>query len=303
MSAANLFSAYTESVIAAIGKDASPRVKAAFPVLIRHLHQAVVETELTVEEWLATCDLLIEAGKVSTEKRNEMVLVTDVLGVESLVDMMEHARYAKAGVNTTSSAILGPFYRAGVPPQPNGTSIVRKKEPGADFTHLFGTVTGSDGKPLKGAIVDVWHDAPDGLYDSQCPEGPEYHCRGRFETDDEGNYSCVVLKPTPYPIPYDFSAGKLLTLMARHPFRPAHIHFYVASPGHKTLVTQVFDRQSKYLEDDSVFAVKESLIVDFVPVKAPLPKGGEFDETPTFELRYDIMLAKVDQVDESKFQG
>lgn len=87
-----------------------------------------------------------------------MILVQDVLGVESLVDMLEHARYMKAGVETTSSAILGPFYRTGVKTQPNGTSIVRMKEPGADFTHLYGVVKGSDGRPLKGAIVDVWHD-------------------------------------------------------------------------------------------------------------------------------------------------
>ena len=96
---------------------------------------------------------------MSTDKRNEMVLVTDVLGVESLVDMLEHARSAKEGVETTESAILGPFYRTGVQPQPNGTSIIREKEPGAPFTHLFGTVTGPDGKALKGAVVDVWHDA------------------------------------------------------------------------------------------------------------------------------------------------
>lgn len=81
---------------------------------------------------------MIEAGKVSSDKRNEMVLVTDVLGIESLVDMIEHAKYATAGVDTTSSAILGPFYRTGVPAQPNGSSIIRTPEPGADFTHLFG---------------------------------------------------------------------------------------------------------------------------------------------------------------------
>ncbi|KAL8287545.1 hypothetical protein RQP46_003403 [Phenoliferia psychrophenolica] len=291
---AESYAAYTESVISAIGKNASPRVKAAFPVLIRHLHAAIIETDLTIEEWLAACDLLIEAGKVSSDKRNEMVLVTDVLGVESLVDMLEHERYAKAGVSTTDSAILGPFYRTGVSPQPNGTSIVREKEPGAPFTHLYGVVTGSDGKVLKDAIVDIWHDAPDGLYDAQSPEKPDFHCRGRFITDGEGRYSAVVLKPTAYPIPFDYSAGKLLTMMDRHPYRPAHIHFYVSSPGYKTLITQIFDRDSKYIEDDAVFAVKDSLIVDFVPVKAPLPNGGEHDETPKWELEYNITLAKTD---------
>ncbi|GAA5831971.1 hypothetical protein JCM5353_002827 [Sporobolomyces roseus] len=285
------YSTYTESVIAAIGSKASPRVKSALPILIRHLHAAVQEIELSTSEWLESCDLLIEAGKISSDKRNEMVLISDVLGVETLVDMIEHARFADNAGETTQSAILGPFYRKGVPSQPNGTSIVRMKEPGAPFVHLFGTVTGSDGKPLKDALVDVWHDAPDGFYDSQSPEKPQYHCRGRFETDEQGRYSLICLKPTPYPIPFDSSAGKLLTMMDRHPMRPAHIHFYVEATGHKTLVTQVFDKESKYLDDDAVFAVKDKLIIDFVPVKAPLPEGGEFDEEVQFEVEYNIMLA------------
>lgn len=193
---------------------------------------------MTIEEWLQACNLLVEAGKMSSEKRNEVVLCTDVLGVESLCDMLDHERALKEGSEATPSAILGPFYRAGVPSQPNGTSIIRTAEPGAPFTHLYGTVTGHDGEPLAGAIVDVWEDAPDGCYDAQSPQKPEYHCRGRFITDSEGRYSLICLKPTPYPIPFDGSAGVLLTLMDRHPYRPAHIHFYVEAAGHKTLITQ-----------------------------------------------------------------
>ncbi|GAA6019108.1 hypothetical protein JCM11491_002849 [Sporobolomyces phaffii] len=298
------YSAYTDSVIAAIGSKASPRVKTALPILIRHLHAAVIEAELTTSEWLESCELLIEAGKISSDKRNELVLISDVLGVETLVDMLEHARFADNARETTQSAILGPFYRKGVPIEPNGSSIVRMKEPGAPFVHLFGTVTGSDGEPLKGAFVDVWHDAPDGFYDSQSPEKPEYHCRGRFETDAEGRYSLICLKATPYPIPFDNSAGKLLTLMDRHPMRPAHIHFYVEAAGHKTLVTQIFDRESKYLDDDAVFAVKDKLVVDFVPVKAPLPRGGEFDEEVKLELEYNIALASNSEgIDSTSSQG
>lgn len=167
--------------------------------------------------------------------------------------------------------------------------------------------------------------APDGFYDAQSPDKPEHHCRGRFETDSNGNYSLVALKPTPYPIPFDFSAGKLLNMMDRHPYRPAHIHFHVQAPGHKTLVTQVFSRDSQYLDDDAVFAVKDSLIVDFVAPTSPLPKGGEFDEEiksvpvlprscgppadhpsprcARYELKYDICLAGDGEVDNSAYQG
>ncbi|GAA6028548.1 hypothetical protein JCM8097_007275 [Rhodosporidiobolus ruineniae] len=300
------YAEYTANVIGAIGAKASPRVKQAFPILIKHLHAAIIEADLTMEEWMASCELLIEAGKVSTDKRNEMVLVSDVLGVESLCDMLEHTRYAKAGVDVTNSCIWGPFFKAGVPVQPNGTSIIRQKEPGAPYTWLHGRILDSTGQPIKGALLDVWHDAPDGFYDAQStPENPkpEYHCRGRFETNENGEYSVICLNPTPYPIPYDYSAGKLLTLMDRHPMRPAHIHFYAVAPGHKALITQVFPRGGEYLKDDAVFAVKDSLLIDVTPLKGTPPSLGEFDEEIKFEIDYDIVLATEDAVDDSKYQG
>ena len=198
------------------------------------MHEFCIEADVTVDEWMAACNLLIGAGKVSSEARNEMVLVSDVFGIESLVgaiwqrfyicmlavvlittlhelDTLDQTRArrhvkdatANAEDSATFSAILGPFYRTGVPVQENGTTIIRQEEAGAQYTHLFGKVCGEDGKPLVNAIVDIWHDAPDGLYDSQSPEKPEYHCRGRFLTDSEGRYDTVCLKPTPYPIPFD----------------------------------------------------------------------------------------------------
>jgi catechol 1,2-dioxygenase len=198
------------------------------------MHEFLIEADVTTEEWMDACNLLIAAGKVSSDKRNEMVLVTDVFGIESLVtaldqtrperlaavDKLEEARKTPA----TFSAILGPFYRYGVPVQPNGTSIIRQDEPGAPYTHLFGTIYGPDGKPVPNALVDVWHDAPDGLYDAQSPEKPEYHCRGRFRTDENGRYETYCLRPVPYPIPFDHQAGQLLKIMDRHPYRPAHSH-------------------------------------------------------------------------------
>ncbi|KAJ9112244.1 hypothetical protein QFC22_006328 [Naganishia vaughanmartiniae] len=298
---------YTQSVIASISSKASPRVKKAFPILIKKLHEFIVEADVTVEEWLAACALLVEAGQVTTEQRDEMVLVSDVLGVESLVDILAFKRsfeaakkdqQASAG-EPSHSAILGPFYRKGVPFQPKGTSIVRQFEKDADYTRLFGRVFDAEGKPLKGAAVDIWHDAPDGLYDAQDPSKPQYHCRGRFETDENGCYETICLRPTPYPIPFDHSAGKLLQMMGRHPYRPAHIHFWIQAAGHKTLVSQVFDRESDYLKDDAVFAVKDSLIIDFIPIaQGKSAKEGykapeELKDVLKYELEQDFHLTKA----------
>lgn len=220
--------------------------------MIRKMHEFLVEADVTVEEWMAACNLMVQAGKVSSEQRNEVVLVTDIFGIESLVgkhllvkirrediyplpprlrsgilacrkwlrieltqlsksdtlDQTRGQRAAKAADtkqsigDPTFSAILGPFYRTGVPVQANGTTIIRVAED-APYCHLFGTIYGQNGKPLENALVDIWHDAPDGRYDAQSPEKPDYHCRGRFRTDSEGRYDTVCLKPTPYPIPFD----------------------------------------------------------------------------------------------------
>lgn len=168
------------------------------PILIKKMHEFCIEADVTLEEWMAACNLLAGAGQVTTPDRHEVVLCSDVFGIESLVggwlsswlynsmepftdsthlvtDTLDQTRAQRKAVggpsakgedNTSFSAILGPFYRAGVPIQPNGTTIVRQEEPDAPYTHLFGVIHGADGKPLAGAVVDVWHDAVSGTLPS-----------------------------------------------------------------------------------------------------------------------------------------
>lgn len=120
--------------------------------------------------------------------------MSDVLGIESLVDTLAHVRTSKEASISTHSAILGPFYRDGLRTQAHDTTIVRQPDDPEAYTYLHGQVFGSDGKPLEGATIDIWHDASDGLYDSQSPDKPEFNCRGRFLSDSDGRYSLVCLK-------------------------------------------------------------------------------------------------------------
>lgn len=210
-----------------------------------------------------------------------------------LVDAIEHQIHADHAGALTASAILGPFWRPNAPILPNGASII-KKDVGGDTAIMYGVVSSSNGKPIEGAEVDVWHTAPNGLYEQQDPDQPEYNLRGRFLTDSEGRYSFHCLRPTSYPIPFDGPAGKLLQLMDRHPYRPAHIHLIVTAPGHRQLTTQIFDRRDKYVTDDSVFAVKDELVVDFLPRKQVNGRtngvtNGEQPEA-MYELEYNIKL-------------
>jgi len=138
-------------------------------------------------------------------------------------------------------------------------------------------------KPLPNTTIDIWQASTNGLYEQQDKDQVDCNLRGRFRTDSNGRYAVYCLRPTPYPIPNDGPAGKILELLDRHPMRPAHIHIIARCDGYKPVTTQIFDRTSPYLEDDSVFAVKESLMVDFIPLKNN-PKA-------TLELAYNISLA------------
>jgi protocatechuate 3,4-dioxygenase beta subunit len=170
------------------------------------------------------------AGKMSDDKRNEGQLLCDILGLESLVDEITYKLASDAVDEPTSTAILGPFYRHNAPKLSMGSCIVSDKvnEQG-DRTWMHGVVTDFlSGKPIEGAVIDVWHTAPNGLYEQQDPDQPEMNLRGTFTTGKDGKYDFYCLRPVPYPIPNDGPAGIILQALDRHPMRPAHIHFLVS---------------------------------------------------------------------------
>lgn len=211
---------------------------------------------------------------MSDDRRNENQLLCDVLGLESLVDditcKQEDSRLCNGnGSGPTSSAILGPFHRQDAPILDHGASIVSPEllQTSSAYrdslAYLTGRVLDSDGRPLAGAVLDVWHAAPNGMYEQQDVDQPDMHLRGRFVTGDDGRYSLYCLRPPPYPIPDDGPAGHLLKLLDRHPYRPAHIHFIISRHQCRTLTTQLFDAEDPYLGNDSVFAVKRDLVARF----------------------------------------
>ncbi|KAI6825403.1 putative dioxygenase [Hortaea werneckii] len=286
---------FTDKVIKATGPKANPRLAQVMPSLLRHLHDFCRENEITVDEYMAAVNMMNEAGCMSDEKRNEGQLVTDILGLESLVDEITYKLADEAGDAPTATAILGPFWRQDAPRRNMGDSIVSGMKDG-DHTLMHGKVLDFDtGKPIENAELDIWHTAPNGLYEQQDPEQPDWNLRGRFTTGPDGEYNFYCLRPTSYPIPYDGPAGKLLTVLDRHPMRPAHIHFIVSAPGYKPIITQVFDRRDKHIEDDSVFAVKDSLVVDFEP------KHG--DPKAQFDLQYDFKLASFEAAKQRGMKG
>ena len=246
----------TEIVLEEYGsKTEDPRFKQIITSLIKHLHAFVKDVELTEEEWFKAIMYLTATGQICDDKRQEFILLSDVLGISMLVDAINHPKSGKG----TDSTVLGPFYVDGAPAYENGASII-KKQYAEQVALVQGKVTDPDGNPIAGARLDVWQTAASGSYDVQDPTMPEYNMRGIFTTDAEGNYTFVTEKPLSYSIPTDGPVGELLRTSSRHGMRPAHIHFIVSADGYESLTTHVFSDGDQYLDSDAVFATKSSLI-------------------------------------------
>ncbi|KIW75166.1 hypothetical protein Z517_11938 [Fonsecaea pedrosoi CBS 271.37] len=284
---------FTASVLASFGPAAPSRAKEILISLIRHLHAVCREVNLTTEELYIGLDALNRSGRMSDAKRNETLLISDCLGVEALVDEITHRILAEEV--STNSCILGPFYRADAPAYENGDSIIQKYL-GGEVTWCHGQILDADSdKPIAGAKLNVWECAANGLYDQQDPEQPDGNMRGIFTSDHDGRYGFYCIKPVPYPVPYDGPAGDILKLMDRSPFRAAHIHFMVESESRRRLVTQVFPSDDAYLDRDSVYAVKDDLIIRFEPAGPEARKGRGvrgLQSDVKWEVKYDFRIKK-----------
>ena len=265
---------------------ANPRLRELMQSLVTHLHGFAVETSLTEDEWRQLIAILTATGDITDERRQEFILWSDALGLSMLVDSLAHELPAGA----TESTVIGPFYVPGSPLREYGESMVQEEGAGVP-AWVYGRVLDVDGNPIAGAELDVWQNGADMLYAVQRPEAEEDHLRGRYLTRDDGTYAFVAVRPVPYPIPHDGPVGRMLEATGRHPWRPAHIHIIVRAPGYKTVTTHVFDATSKYLDSDTVFAVKPSLLRTFVERSPEDPERPAGVEGEWVSLENDIVLA------------
>ncbi|SEB23089.1 dioxygenase [Variovorax sp. YR216] len=244
----------------AMGRTPDPRLRTVMQSLTRHLHAFVQEVKLTEEEFERALGFIVAIGQASGEKKNEVVLAADLLGVSTLVALLNN----QDPQGESPAALLGPFWRANAPVCDAGESIARSETPGTPL-EVSGTVRNSAGQPVAGATVDVWQASPVGLYENQDESQEDMNLRGRFKTDAEGRFRLWTVRPAGYPVPTDGPCGELLRAQQRHPNRPAHLHFMVSKPGHKVLITQVFADDDENLESDPVFGVTRRLIGRFEP--------------------------------------
>jgi protocatechuate 3,4-dioxygenase beta subunit len=276
----------TAAVLQQMSTTPNARQKLIQETLVRHIHDAMRELKLTPAEWLAGIDFLTKVGQMCTPTRQEFILLSDTIGVSALVHLM-HEKTAMEESTTTS--LLGPFFRENTPRFKTGEQISKKVE-GKELV-MFGRITDAQGKPLAGAEITVWQTAENGLYDIQYQDDPDV--RGIFTTDAQGNYLLRTVLPVGYSIPMDGPVGALVRSQGRHGMRPAHIHFLVCYPGCRELVTALYIDGDVHLHDDTVFGVSEDLVAKVNPHDPACPIQG----LPS--IRYDFALSKASEADKA----
>lgn len=277
----------TDVFMGYVSKETSPRMREIMGSLVQHLHDFARETKLTHEEWRAGIAFLEGCAAIETEDRHEFVLASDVLGMSSLVDMINSSEDA------TSSSVLGPFHVSGAPALAYGGDM--KRHYGGPMLLAQGVIKDTDGNPIAGAEIDIWQTAPNGLYASQDQEQDTYSFHGLMTVGEDGKYAFTTVKPVEYTVPSDGPVGDILRACGRHPWRPSHLHYIVTAPGFEPLVTEIFPDDDPYLDEDTVFGVREDLVMTYVEKPASeFPEGMEVSGKVTenfLHVEFDVTLA------------
>jgi len=276
----------TQAVINRLSECRDPRFKQVMTSLVTHLHDFIRDVRLTEQEWISAIQFLTAVGKTCTDKRQEIILLSDTLGASILVITLNHP----SEQGSVESTVLGPYYWEGAPERALGSDLAEgvKGEP----TFYSGRVLDVEGKPIAGALLDIWSGDGEGNYDMQLPGEVEMRARGRIRTDAQGRYWFRSIRPNFYPVPTDGPVGDMLRAMGRHPYRPGHIHMIVSAEGHEPVTTHLFVAASPYLDSDAVFGMKQSLVVPFERHEPGSLPSGERMDVPYYSAKYDFRLRR-----------
>lgn len=229
---------------------ADRRLAEVVDALVKDLHAFILENRVSEEELRYAMDFLTEVGK-----NNEMPGLADAFAMTTAADNVTHAESNAA----TPSNIEGPFYRANAPLLSEPYKVGRPNEAGDKLVFCGKIVDGPSGRPVLGALVDLWQADAAGYYDIQDRNAPAFNLRGRLTARD-GAFELRTVLPGAYEIPKDGAVGRLLKALGRHAFRPRHIHFKITADGWQPLTTQIYFAGDRWIESDSIGAAKPRLV-------------------------------------------
>lgn len=263
----------TQAVLERFEATPNPRLKEIVNSLVQHLHDFARDVKLTEEEWMKGVQYLTATGQKCDSKRQEFILLSDVLGLSMLTVVMNHDKPA----GCTEPTVFGPFFLEEAPHYPLGADVANGAK--GDPCSVSGRVLGLGGETIPNARINVWQADAKGLYDVQHINEDRMQARGVLHSDSNGHFNFKTIVAQAYPIPADGPVGELLEATKRHPWRPAHLHFMIEAPGYERLITHVFREDDPYLDSDAVFGVRQTLIADW-----PRQADG------SYTMNYDFVL-------------
>jgi catechol 1,2-dioxygenase len=272
--------------VSGLSNDAgNPRMKRIMHRLVSDLFRTIEDFDVQPDEFWSAVSYITALGQA-----NEAALLVPGLGIETFLDLRMDQAERKAGIEGgTPRTIEGPLYVAGAPLSKGEVRLDDGSEQG-ETLFMDGQVRDMDGKPVAGAIVDVWHANTLGGYSFFDPSQPKYNLRRRIETDTEGRYRFRSLLPSGYACPPNGQTQKLLDQLGRHGHRPAHIHFFVSAPNYRKLTTQINIDGDAYLHDDFAFATRDGLIPQVRRSADPAAINARGLNAPFAEITFDFVL-------------
>ncbi|RJG08114.1 hydroxyquinol 1,2-dioxygenase [Noviherbaspirillum cavernae] len=277
----------TQAVLARHADMSDERLQEIMTSLVRHLHDFAREVRLTEQEWEQGIKFLTETGHTCSDKRQEFILLSDTLGLSTLVT----AQNNRKPDGCTEATVFGPFHVENSPEHALGDDIANGARGEPCFVR--GMVRDILGKPVPHAMMEVWQADEDGFYDVQYPELDALQGRATLHADADGTFHFRSIVANPYPIPHDGPVGRMLAALGRHPWRPAHLHFLIKAEGYETLITHVFRDGDPYLDSDAVFGVRSTLVADWVRHEPGIAPDGTQMKVPFYTLDYDFVLNPV----------
>ena len=189
--------------------------------LKRIVHRVVSDLFRTIEDFDVQPDEFWSAMAYLTRlgQANETGLLVPGLGLETFLDLRLDQAERKAGLEGgTPRTIEGPLWIEGAPLSKGEARLDDGTEQG-EVLFMDGQVRDMNGKPVAGAIVDVWHANTLGGYSFFDPSQAKYNLRRRIETDAEGRYRFRSILPAGYACPPDGVTQELLNALGRHGHR------------------------------------------------------------------------------------
>src|SRR5438477_765154 len=235
----------TAAVVARLKDTKDKRFREVMTSAVKHLHAFAREVHLTEEEWFEGIKFLTAVGQKCDDKRQEFILLSDILGLSMMVVALNH----KTAPGATEATVLGPFFAHGAKQYEYDGDLRQGCTIKGEDTLVSGRVQSVDGKPIPHALLDIWQAKADGIYDVQT--GGEFELRGRVKANADGEFSFRSYKPKFYSVPDDGPLGELLRATGNHKVRPAHMHAVRSAPGYQQVITHGFVEGDTYLDDDA----------------------------------------------------